>query len=173
MKDLSDIFLKISADKGSKYAKDVATKEVEEKLNKITDFISITLQAEFNRISTSSLGKINTYEIGKNIKNLIEEEINRAISLIEKGKSLNPNFEEYVTKVLKQLYLKINEDENTEKILVDVFEKNLFHDFGQITNHLSNLNLNIVDRLLKYLVLLNIQRRMNRREFINTRKKNI
>jgi len=167
---LANTFMKISADKGNIYAKDAAFQNYSEKvyevLNKIVEFISVNLQAEYNRISCSSLSQINTCEIGKNIKDMIEKQLMRAIYLIEKERQTHPQVEEFIPNMLKDIYLKLLESDKTNKITEEIFEMNLFHDFGVISDHLRNLDTHDIDYLFKYLSLLNLQRRISRREII-------
>jgi len=69
--------------------------------------------------------------------------------------------------MLIQLNSKINEDNKTKQILKDVFDLNLFHDFGNIIEFFCDLDVQLVDRLLRYLVVLNIHRRISRREILH------
>ena len=77
MKDISRIFLEISSKKGNTNADQAILKEKNEKiesfLNKYIEFLSVNLQAEFNRISCTPLGQLKTNEVGTKIKDIIEE----------------------------------------------------------------------------------------------------
>ena len=168
---LDELFMKISAEKGSLYAdnarKNNRIEKIKEYIKKIVEFISVNLQAEFNRISCSSLGQINTQNIGNSLKKIIEEHIKKAIFLIEKERTTHPNISNVIPDMLIQLNSKINEDQKTKQILKDVFDLNLFHDFGNIIEFFCDLDVQLVDRLLRYLVVLNIHRRISRREILD------
>ena len=171
--ELSNIFMKISAKKGSKYAdqaiQNQKAEKIKEYLLRIIEFLSVNLQAEYNRIiSCSALGQLSTQDIGNNLKDIIEEHIDKAIYLIEKERDSDPEkIGNIVPNILIQLNTKINEKENTKKALIRIFELNLLHDFGNIVDSLCEFDVHNVDLLLRYLVVLNIQRRMSRRQFLN------
>ena len=170
MNDLSTRFMNISAEKGNKYAKDInlsnRIEKIMEILNNLVEFISINLQAEFNRISSSHLGQLNTKEIGKNIREIIEKQLEKIIFLIQKERGTYPQIEQYIPNKLKKLYSKLLKDEKTKIIVEEVFEMNLFHDFGQITVRLNNLDVATIDLILRYLTIINIIRRISRREIL-------
>ncbi|MFX1259938.1 MAG: hypothetical protein ACFFAN_18975 [Promethearchaeota archaeon] len=170
MSDLANIFLKISAEKGNKFAKDASIKnhnlKIKDFLNNIFEFISINLQAECNRISSSPLAQLNTIKVGKSIKNMVEEQINRAIFIIEREKRTHPNLNNFVQNMISQINSKILENEKATQVYKKIFEMNLFHDFGRIVGHFRNLNVKIADLLFKYLILLNVQRRIARRAIL-------
>lgn len=168
---LAKTFMKISADKGNRYAKDIALQnysgKIYEVLDNIVEFLSVNLQAEYNRISSSPLSQLSTYEIGKNIKDVIEKQFERAIYLIEKEREKHPEVEEFIPNMLKNIYLKLLENDTTKRIAEEAFDMNLLCDFGPITDRLRSLDVHNVDYLFKYLSLLNIQRRISRREVLN------
>ncbi len=170
MNDLSTRFMNISAEKGNKYAKDInlsnRTEKIKEFLNNILELISFNLQAEFNRISSSQLGQFNTKEIGKNIREIIEKQLEKMIFLIEKERGTYPQIEEYIPNKLKKLYFELIKDEKIKIIVEELFEMNLFHDFGQITDRLNNLDVATIDLILRYLTIINIIRRISRREIL-------
>lgn len=170
MKDISRIFLEISSKKGNKIADSAILNNRNEKiasfLNKYLEFISVNLQAEFNRISCSALGQIKTNDIGTKIKDIIEEHIARVIYLTEKEQSSAAFFKEYFSSNLQKYYNRIIEKNNSKSILEEIFEMNLLHDFEQIVNRLCNQEVEVIDSFLKYLTLLNIQRRLSRRGII-------
>ena len=167
MKDISSIFLEISSKKGNKIANNSILKNRNEKiatfLNKYIEFISINLQAEFNRIFCSSLGQLKTNEIGTKIKDIIEEHIARVIYLTEKEQSSIEFFKEYFSSNLQKYYNRIIKNNGSKTILKEISEMNLLHDFEQIANRLCNEDVEVIDSFLKYLTLLNIQRRLSRR----------
>ena len=168
MKDISRIFMEISSKKGNTAADNAILKDKNEKielfLNKYIEFISVTLQAEFNRISCSPLGQLKTNEIGTKIKDIIEEHFARVIFLIEREKESRLFIKEYFSANLRNLYNKIIEDNyNAEKALQEIFEMNLINDFRHIVDELCNFNVETIDRFLRYLILINIQRRIQRR----------
>jgi len=170
MKDISRIFMEISSKKGNKNADDAILNEKNEQiksfLNKYIEFLSINLQAEFNRISCSPLGQLKTNEIGSKIKNIIEEHISRVIFLIEREESSISFVKEYFSVNLNKFYNKIVENDKAEKVLKEIFEMNLLHDFVQIVDRLCNFEIHTIDSFLKYLILLNIHRRLSRRGII-------
>jgi len=170
--EFSNLFLKISAKKGSKFAETAIQNEryvkIQNYLNRIVEFISVNLQAEFSRIvSCSALGQLSTHDIGNNIKDIIEEHIGKAIFLIEKEQESHPGLiNNLIPDMLIKLNTKINENENTKDVLNQIFELNLFHDFGNLTSKLCDFDTKGVDLLLRYLVVLHIQRRLTRREIM-------
>jgi hypothetical protein len=172
MRDISKIFMEISKEKGNKYADDAIlhgqNRNIKIFLDKYIEFISVNLQAEFNRISCSALGQLKTREIGNKLNQIIEEHISRIIFLVEREQKSKSNefINDYFLYNLNQLYLKIIEDKNVEIALKDIFGLNLLHDFAQIVDRLSGFNVNQIDRILKFLSLLSIQRRIERRETI-------
>ena len=170
MKDISRIFMEISSKKGNKNADDAILKEKNEQinsfLNKYIEFLSINLQAEFNRINCSPLGQLKTNEIGSKIKDIIEEHISRVIFLIEREESSISFVKEYFSVNLRRYYTKIVENDKAVKVLKEIFEMNLLHDFGQIVDRLCNFEIHTIDSFLKYLILLNIHRRLSRRGII-------
>ncbi len=170
MKDISRIFMEISSKKGNKNADDAILNEKNEQiksfLNKYIEFLSINLQAEFNRISCSPLGQLKTNEIGSKIKDIIEEHISRVIFLIEREESSISFVKEYFSVNLNKFYNKIVENDKAEKVLKEIFEMNLLHDFVQIVDRLCNFEIHTIDSFLKYLILLNIHRRLSRRGII-------
>ena len=133
MKDISRIFLEISSKKGNTNADQAILKDKNEKielfLNKYIEFLSINLQAEFNRISCSPLGQLITNEVGTKIKDIIEEHIARVIFLIEREKESIPFVKEYFSVNLRKFYEKIIEEYKAEKALQEIFDLNLLHDF--------------------------------------------
>ena len=170
--EFSNLFLKISAKKGGKFAARAVQNEryvkIQNYFNKKVEYISVNLQAEFSRIvSCSALGQLSTHDIGNNIKNIIEEHIEKAIFLIEKERESDPGLiSSIIPDMLIKLNTKINESENTKNILPFVFELNLLHDFGNIVDKLCDFDTYNVDLLLRYLVVLHIQRRLSRREIM-------
>ncbi len=170
MNDISRIFMEISSENGNKYA-DIVIKgnrieQIKLFLDKYIEFVSVNLQAELNRISCSTLGQLKTRDIGNKIKGIIEEHISRVIFMIEREKESVTFVKDYFTANLNQLYSKINEDYKAGKALQGVMEMNLLNDFDQIVVRLCDFEVNIIDRVLKYLTLINIQRRINRRGLI-------
>jgi len=167
---LDKLFLKISAEKGNKYAKDVALQnlldKVKEVLNEILEFISINLQAEYNRISSSPLGQISTEQIGKNIKEMTEKQFEKVMYLIEKQKVACSDIDDCIPNLLKELYSKLHETEKIKKTAEELFEMNLFHDFVTITDRIRHLDTQNIDRIFKYLSLLHLQRRISRRDIL-------
>lgn len=167
MKDISRIFLEISSKKGNTNADQAILKDKNEKiesfLNKYIEFLSVNLQAEFNRISCSPLGQLKTNEIGTKIKDIIEEHIARVRFLIEREKESIPFVKEYFSVNLRKYYEKISEEYKAEKALQEIFEMNLLHDFGQIVYRLCQFEVQTIDRFLKYLILINLHRRLQRR----------
>ena len=121
MKDISRIFLEISSKKGNTIADQAILKDKNEKielfLNKYIEFLSVNLQAEFNRISCSPLGQLKTNEIGTKNKDIIEEHISRVIFLIERETESNLFVKEYFSVNLRNFYQKINEEYKAEKAL--------------------------------------------------------
>ena len=170
MKDISRIFLEISSKKGNINADQAILKDKNTKielfLNKYLEFLSVNLQAEFNRISCSPLGKLKTNEIGSKINDIIEEHIARVIYLVERETDSIPFIKDYFSLNLRKLYEKINEDYKAEKALKDIFELNLIHDFGQIVDHLCHFEVQTIDLFLKYLILINLHRRLQRRNLL-------
>lgn len=171
MKDISRIFLEISSKKGNQIAHRAILDQKNEKiasfLTKYIEFISVNLQAEFNRISCSTLGQLKTNEIGNKIKDIIEEHIARVLYLIEKEKSSISFVKEYFSKNLERYYYRIIKNDNSKNILNEILEMNLLHDFEQIVDRLCEQDVNVIDSFLKYLTLLNIQRRLLRRSIIS------
>ncbi|MBD3342479.1 MAG: hypothetical protein GF353_25490 [Candidatus Lokiarchaeota archaeon] len=155
--------MKISAEKGNKYADSALIKDKEELIKKIIEYISVNLQAEFHRISSSSLTKLNTHEIGKSIKDIIEDYLLKAILIIEEDKQSGELLRCKLTDMLENINSIIQKDVITSEALHRVSQSNLIHDFGQIVDQISNLDVQGVDRILRYLVLLNISRRLDRR----------
>ena len=135
-------------------------------LNKYIEFLSVNLQAEFNRISCSPLGKLKTNEIGTKIKDIIEEHIARVIFLVERENESLPFVKEYFSQNLRKFYEKINTEYKAEKALQEIFEMNLIHDFGQIVDRLCQFELQTIDLFLKYLILINLHRRLQRRNLL-------
>ena len=170
MKDISRIFMEISSKKGNKDADDAIIKEKNEKiksfLDKYIEFLSVNLQAEFNRITCSPLDQLKTNEIGSKIKDIIEEHIARVLFLIEREESSISVVKEYFSTNLQNYYSRISGDENAKNALQEIFEMNLLHDFGQIVDRLCNFEVEIIDFFLKYLIVLNIHRRLSRRGII-------
>jgi len=170
MKDISRIFLEISSKKGNVIADEAMLKDKNEKielfLNKYIEFLSVNLQAEFSRISCSPLGQLKTNEIGTKIKDIIEEHIARIIFLIEKEKESTPFVIEYFSANLRKIYEKIIENYKAEKVLKEIFELNLLHDFGQIVDRLCQFEVQTIDFFLKYLILINLHRRLQRRNIL-------
>ena len=170
--EFSNLFLRLTAKKGEKFAERAVQSEryvkIQNYLNKIVEFISVNLQAEFSRIvSCSALGQLSTHDIGHNLKNIIEEHIEKAIFLIEKERETDPGLiNNIIPDLLIKLNTKINEKENTKNILDHIFDLNLFHDFGNVVSKLCDFDTYNVDLLLRYLVVLHIQRRLARREIM-------
>ena len=167
MKDISRIFMEISSKKGNTAADNAILKDKNEKiesfLNKYIEFLSVNLQAEFNRISCSPLGQIKTNEIGTKIKDIIEEHIARVIFLIERENESVSFVKVYFSVNLRKYYEKIIEEYKAEKALHEIFELNLLHDFGQIVDRLCHFEVQTIDLFLKYLILINLHRRLQRR----------
>lgn len=167
MKDISRIFLDISSKKGNTNADQAILKDKNEKiesfLNKYIEFLSVNLQAEFNRISCSPLGQLKTIEVGTKIKDIIEEHIARVIFLIDREKESIPFVKEYFSVNLRKYYEKIIEEYKAEKALQEIFDLNLLHDYGQIVDRLCQFEVQTIDLFLKYLILINLHRRLQRR----------
>jgi len=170
MNDLSKIFMGISSEKGNKFANEAILKNKHDKiasfLNKYIEFIAINLTAEFNRISCSPLGQLKTREIGNKLQKIIEEHIQRVIILVERENESIDFIQNYFNSNIAKLYQKISKDSTGKRTLNDLFEMNLLHDFGKIVDHVCNFNIEQVDLILRYLVFLNILRRISRRDFI-------
>lgn len=174
MKDsdsLSSIFLKISSDKGNKYASEIRKTNLEgfkQYMDKVLEFISINLQAEANRVTSTTLGQLNTCEIGRNIKEIIEEHMDRAITFLYSEAKEDNDLNDFIPSLLKELAISISKDEELLNIVNDINEMNLYHDFGNIVTKIYSYDIKSMDKVFKYLVLVNIQRRIERRKFLNS-----
>lgn len=126
----------------------------------------MNLHAEINRISSSPLGQLKTNEIGIKIKDIIEEHVSRAIFLIERENESIPFVKEYFSANLRKFYEKIIEEYKAEEALQEIFELNLIHDFGQIVDCLYQFEVQTIDFFLKYLILINFHRRLQRRNIL-------
>ncbi|MHA1727016.1 MAG: hypothetical protein ACTSYC_05600 [Promethearchaeota archaeon] len=161
--------MKISADKGNKYAKAITNANIEsikQYLEKILEFISINLQAEANRICSTTLGKYYTGEIGKNIREIIEQQVENLIMLIENESMNNGQLNDLIPTTLKNLALLISKDKKALEIVNEINEMNLFYDFGKVVEKINCFEIKTIDQIFKYLILLNIQRRIERRKFL-------
>ncbi len=170
MNDLANIFLELSAKKGNKYAAEARkanrVQKIKAYINKVIEFISVNLQAEYNRILGTPLGKIHTHEIGCSIMEIIEDKLERAIFLIEKVKSSYPELDNYIPSMVIRLNSKIINNEKAKEILKHIFELHLFHDFDRVAEFFYDIDVHTIDLLLKYLVLINLQRRLARRKML-------
>jgi len=171
MKDLSRIFMKISSEKGNKFANGVIEQNTNDKVKSFLDenieFISVNLQAEFNRITCTPLGQLKTREIGNKIKEIIEDHSKRIIYFIERenerDKNLGSFIKNYFAITLNNLYNKIINTNLVKKELVKVQEMNLLLDFSKIIDIVCDFDVNTVDRIFKYLIIVNLHRRIVRR----------
>ncbi|TFG06091.1 MAG: hypothetical protein EU539_08605 [Promethearchaeota archaeon] len=170
MNDISKIFRDISQKKGNKFAEkaiaDEKNKKIEMFLDKYIEFISVNLQAEFNRILCSPLGQLKTQYIGNKLKEIIEEHIARVIYLAERENKSNPFVKDYFEENMKNLNDNISKNYEAEKALRDIYEVNLLNDFKKIVDILCNFEIQIVDPILRFLILLHIQRRLKFRGII-------
>ncbi|MHA1724185.1 MAG: hypothetical protein ACTSU4_03575 [Promethearchaeota archaeon] len=161
--------MKISAERGNKHAKAIVKSNIEsiqQYLEKVLEFTSINLQAEANRICSTALGKYYTGEIGKNIRDIIEQQIENVITLLEKESINNGQLNGLIPTTLKNLAFLISKDKKALEIVNEINEMNLFHDFGKIVEKINCFEIKIIDQIFKYLILLNIQRRIERRQFL-------
>lgn len=88
------------------------------------------------------------------------------IFLIKREKESIIFVKEYFSVNLRKFYEKIIEEYQAEKALQEIFELNLIHDFGQIVDCLSHFEVQTIDFFLKYLILINIYRRVQRRNIL-------
>ncbi len=176
MSELNKIFLKISAKQGSKNAQMALENQKnknKENLTNLIEFIVINLQAEAVRLSGYTLNQLKTNEIGSHIVLIIEEHLNKILYLLEIEKEEGSYLEDYLYE-LRDLYKEKIETNNNAKIIIQRFcDLNLIHDFHLIISDLNDLNLEFKNRILTYLTILNIIRRIERRLFLPSAKSKI
>ncbi|MBY9006489.1 MAG: hypothetical protein KGD63_07000 [Candidatus Lokiarchaeota archaeon] len=176
MTELNKIFMKISAKQGSKNAKfalEIQKEENKEKLTNLVEFIVFNLQAESNRLSSCTLGQIKTNEIGSHIVLIIEEHLNKVLYLLEIEKEEGPYLKDFLYELIKIYKEKIEIDNSTKYIIQRFSDLNLVHDFHLIISDLCDFDLSMKNRILTYLTLLNITRRIERRLFLPSARKKI
>jgi len=169
MPDINTIFMKISAGHGSKDAQSAIEQHKDknkEVLKSLIEFLAISLQAELERVSSFMLGQLQTKEIGLQLNNLIEHNINKILYLIDIEKEFGPYLEAFLSEMMNYFESKININDKTKWILQQISELNLILDFTQIADNLKCLELIEKDRILTYLVMLNVRRRSSRRQFL-------
>ena len=169
MPDINTIFMKISAGHGSKDAQSAIEQHKDknkEVLKSLIEFLAISLQAELERVSSFMLGQLQTKEIGLQLNNLIEHNINKILYLIDIEKEFGPYLEDFLSEMMNYFESKININDKTKWILQQISELNLILDFTQIADNLKCLELIEKDRILTYLVMLNVRRRSSRRQFL-------
>lgn len=176
MTDINKIFMKISAGRGSKNAK-FAIEQQKEKNKKqlisIIEFIVMNLQAELDRLKSYTLGQIKTQDIGSHIVLIIEEHLNKTLYLLEIEKDEGPYLEDFLFELMKAYREKIDLNENTKYLIQRFSDLNLVHDFHLIVTDLGEYDLKVKNRILTYLTMLNIKRRIDRRLFLPSAKKKI
>ncbi len=161
--------MRISAEKGNKFAKDIEKDNIDGAivyLDKVLEFISINLQAEANRCSSTMLGQLNTGEIGRNIKEIIDQQLDKILSFIEQESQHYEQVNDLIPNTLKDLAFLISKDTKLFNVLHELMEMNLFHDFGRIVGKVCSFEIKDVDKIFKYLILLNLSRRIERRKFL-------
>jgi hypothetical protein len=161
--------MKISAGHGSKDAQSAIEQHKDknkEVLKSLIEFLAISLQAELERVSSFMLGQLQTKEIGLQLNNLIEHNINKILYLIDIEKEFGPYLEDFLSEMMNYFESKININDKTKWILQQISELNLILDFTQIADNLKCLELIEKDRILTYLVMLNVRRRSSRRQFL-------
>ncbi len=176
MTDINKIFMKISANHGSKNAKFAIDKQKEnnkKQLINFIEFIVMNLQAELERLSGFTLGQLKTQEIGSHIVLIIEEYLNKVIYLLEIEKEEGPYLEDFLYHLMEKYLEKINLSNNAEIITQKLSDLNLIHDFHIFVDNIKELELNEKNRILTYLTMLNIKRRIDRRLFLPSTKTKI
>jgi len=169
MTDINTIFMKISARQGNKDAQNAIEQHKsknKEILKNLIEFLVMTLQAESERVSCFMLGQLQTKEIGDQLNSLIEHNINKILYLIDIERENGSYLEDFLSEMMNYYESKIKINEQTKWIFKQIFELNLVLDFAQIADNLKCLELIEKDRVLTYLVMLNVNRRMSRRQFL-------
>ena len=133
-----------------------------ETLKKLIEFIVTILKTELNRLSNFAQDQLQTNEIGSQIKLIIEEYFNKVVYLFEIERDFGTYFEDLLFEMLRNSKQKLDINDKSNQILQEVSELNVIYDFHQIVNNLKDLNTIDINRLLTYLVILNIKRKIEK-----------
>lgn len=159
--DLSDIFSSMRAKKGDNVAKNTMKEERIQQFDLQLESLSMSLQMQFNRLQSSTLHKIKSKEIGDEIKNIVEAGMENLINIYLCD-------EDFYKIEMHNLFerIKADMDEKTRNTAKNVQGLNIYHDFEKISYQLGEFDYANVIRVIKCMLIININRRAKRRHYL-------
>lgn len=159
--DLTETFIQIRERNGDSFAADYSNKKKCQKLDLQIESLSMSLQMEFSRIQGSNLHQIKSYSIGNHIRDIVEDGINDIIHTINAKPHV---FKSY----LEDLYQNTQKflSEGAYQVFCEVQQLNLTYNFNQIVWKIKDFDYQTIIRILKCLIIENVLRRFNRRQFM-------
>ncbi len=160
--NLTNIFTSLRAKNGDEIAQACVDIKRFEKCDLQLESLSMSLQMQFSRLQRSSLQKLQSRKIGKEIRHIVENGTEDLIKLVLTD-------EDFFYEQLYGLFTQTKEQMSAvARINAQQLQGlNLIHDFESIAYNLQNFEYADVIRLLKCMLIISIHRRAERRQFFN------
>lgn len=159
--DLSEMLIQIRGKKGDSIAQSYTNNKRCEQLYLQIESLSMSLQMEFNRIQGSSLHKLQTHQIGNNIKEIIEDGINAIIDKVFSNERLYKPYLDYLYEEIQKYF-----PDKAKQVFCEVSELHLKYNFDQIVWKIKNFDYQTVIRMLECLIVGYVFRRYERRKIM-------
>lgn len=160
--DINDIFNNIRAKRGDFIAQDSLDSDRMQDFDLQLESLSMSLQMQFSRIQSTSLHKIKTHEIGREIKKIVHNGMDELITLYLKNEEF---YDSQLTKLMEKIKNEMRYEVRIQAQKIQ--ELNLIHDFEKIAYELNSLEYSDIIRVLKGMLIITIHRRAERRHFLS------